>query len=228
MGFVPECDIWELAMFGSSNKPRYEAFICYRPEDGGAEARLILQSLIKKGRRVFLDVRDTNRGRVLDTSVLTYISKIPTFIVILSPHALDRTVEEGDWFRREIAHAIETKRNIIPVVLPGFTYPSQLPDDIRPLQRYMGVVYSDEFLNAMADRIVEMMVPSRSGVLLRRIVELSTVVAAATGMLSLFDWIGAFHQISQVIPPSVIRLVGVLFGAVIGYLGGRLRRTENR
>lgn len=119
----------------------YEVFISYRRESGAAEARLIQLALERHGLRVFLDVTDLGRG-YFDESLLAAIAAAPNFLVVLSPGGLERCSAPGDWLRREVAAAIASQRNIVPVLLPGFTFPADLPADIADLRRYEGVEYS--------------------------------------------------------------------------------------
>jgi len=132
----------------------YDVFISYRRESGSAEARLIRTELAQRGLRVFLDVTDLRRG-FFDDALLRCISATPSFVLVLSPHALDRCAHEDDWLRQEIVYAIRTDRNIIPVILPGFTFPPTPEACIKSLPRHQGVEYSHIFFEAMVDRIAE-------------------------------------------------------------------------
>jgi hypothetical protein len=67
---------------------------------------------------------------------------------------LDRCVHPTDWLRQEIAHAIHTHRNIIPVLARGFSFPPELPADIATLPRHQGVEYSHMYHAAMINAIV--------------------------------------------------------------------------
>lgn len=134
----------------------YDVFISYRRDKGGAEARLIRAALAERGLRVFLDVTDLSKGH-FDEALLRYIAATPSFIVILSPDALGpRIQKQEDWMRREIAHAILTGRNIVPVIFPEFEFPAQLPDDIEDLPRHQGVKYSHDFFEAVIDKILRL------------------------------------------------------------------------
>lgn len=134
----------------------YDVFISYRRDKGGAEARLIRAALAERGLRVFLDVTDLSRGH-FDEALLRCIAATPSFIVILSPDALDpRIQKQEDWMRREVAHAILTGRNIVPVMFPEFGLPAQLPDDIKDLPRHQGVKYSHDFFEAVIDKILRL------------------------------------------------------------------------
>jgi hypothetical protein len=130
-----------------------DVFISYRREGGDALALFFRGEFMRRGYSVFLDVADLKRG-YFDETLLTYIAEAPSFIVILSPHSLDRCNQEGDWLRREIAQAIKAERNIIPILMPGFEFPPDLPPDINLLPRHQAVPYSHVYFEAMIDKIL--------------------------------------------------------------------------
>jgi hypothetical protein len=132
----------------------HDVFISYRRDSGAAEARLLRQSLMARGVKVFLDVTDLRRG-YFDDELLKRISAAPNFIAVLTPGALDRCVEAQDWMRQEIAHAIRERRNIVPVIVGEFEFPSALPDDLTNLPRHQGIQYSHQYFDAMTQSIVE-------------------------------------------------------------------------
>src|SRR5208283_4719614 len=131
-------------------------FISYKRRTASAEARLIRSHLAQQGLRVFMDVTDLGSG-FFDESLLRRIVATRNFVLILAPHALDKCHEEGDWLRREIRQAIESDCNIVPVKLPGFKFPKELPEDIRALPRYQSVEYSHLFFDAMMERLLGML-----------------------------------------------------------------------
>ena len=134
---------------------KYDAFISYRRESGAAEARLIRAELREKKIRAFLDVDDLRSGH-FNVALLRRIAEAPNFIVILSPNALDRCSEKEDWLRKEIAQAVATRRNIIPIMLRGFEFPDRdsLPDELKPLPTHNGLEYSHKYFNAMIAEIL--------------------------------------------------------------------------
>ena len=136
--------------------PRYAVFISYRREGGAETARLIHEKLEKRGLKAFLDVDDMRSGH-FDERLLREIESAPHFIVILTPGCLDRCASETDWLRREIAHAIATQRNIVPIMKDGFRFPEKedLPQDIADFPRHNGVEYSHRYFSAMMDDILE-------------------------------------------------------------------------
>jgi hypothetical protein len=82
--------------------------------------------------------------------------------VVLSPGSLDQSFDEDDWLRKEIAEAIRTDRNIVPVLLPAFSFPKQLPADIDALRNYTGVDYHHNYLDGVVERILEPLADSQS------------------------------------------------------------------
>ncbi|MDD2710457.1 MAG: TIR domain-containing protein [Verrucomicrobiae bacterium] len=136
----------------------YDAFISYRRDGGTETARSIKESLEKRGLKVFLDFDELKTGR-FDESLLRVIEHSPNFIVILTKGALDRCLIGGDWVTQEIALALKTKKNIVPIFKDGFTFPSpeSLPETIKDLPHYNGLKYDDNYYNAFIDELVERM-----------------------------------------------------------------------
>jgi hypothetical protein len=141
----------------SEKGEKYDVFISYRRDGGATEARLIQAKLLQQNLRVFLDV-DSLRPGHFDEALLKYIAEAPNFVVILSPDCLDRCIqEERDWLRQEIAQAVKTTKNIVPIIMPGFRFPppEELPEDIRALVRHHGVSFSHEFFGAMIETVIK-------------------------------------------------------------------------
>jgi len=134
----------------------YDVFVSYKRGMAAAEARLIRSELTQRGLRVFMDVTDLGKG-FFDDALLQRIAQTPNFLVILSPHALDSSGDRANWVHLEAAQAIASGRNIVPVMLPGFRFAENLPEDIAALPRYQGVEYSHAFFEATIERILELM-----------------------------------------------------------------------
>lgn len=141
---------------------QYDVFFSYRREGGSEVARSVQQAL-KDEYRIFLDVDRLPSGH-FDSALLRTIETSPNFVVFLSPLGLDRCAQPDDWLRREIAHAITCKRNIVPVVLPGFAFPdpATLAEDIADVVRHDAVEYSHRYFYAMLDKLREHLVKSSS------------------------------------------------------------------
>ena len=134
------------------DKRDYDVFISYRRESGGTVAQALRANLRLRQLRVFLDVSDLKRGR-FDETLLQRIAETPNFIVILSPNSLDRCRDQGDWLRQEIVQALNTGSNIIPILMPKFEFPQDLPEEMRTLPRQQAVKYDHEYFEDMVERI---------------------------------------------------------------------------
>ncbi len=131
-----------------------QVFISYRRKGGDVTAKLICESLKRKGYNVFYDFDSIDRGR-FDSRIFTAIDNCNDFIVVLSPGALDNCQKENDWVRWEIRHALECRKNIIPVLLPGFDFPSSLPEDISEVRNYSGVPFVMAYYDGVIDAIIK-------------------------------------------------------------------------
>jgi formylglycine-generating enzyme required for sulfatase activity len=126
---------------------RFDAFISYRRETGSDLASLLKIQLENRfHKQIFLDINELQVGR-FDEELLRRIEVTANFILILSRASLDRCANKSDWLKREIMHALETGRNIIPIFTEGFTFPTDevwalLPPEMRVLPSLNGVTYS--------------------------------------------------------------------------------------
>ena len=131
-----------------------QIFISYRRSGGDVTAKLICESLKNRGYTVFFDY-DALKGGPFDKRLLSAIEGCKDFLLVLPEGGLDRCEDEEDWVRLEIAHALKHKKNIIPVMLPGFAFPKKLPDDIDAVRFYNGVRFLMDYYDAVIDKIVE-------------------------------------------------------------------------
>ena len=137
-------------------KKKYDIFISYR-RDGGAEtAKHLRDILTAKGYSVFFDT-DSLRNGTFNQELINVIRNCKDFILILSPNALDRCVNDGDWVRQEIACALESDKNIVPVMHKNFRFPEKLPDDIDNVRWKNGIAISIEFFDAMVEKLISFM-----------------------------------------------------------------------
>ncbi len=134
----------------------YDIYLSYRRESGATEARLLQSSLQARGKQSFLDATETTAVPLLDL-----VANIPNFLVILSPGALDQCGDLQDWLRAEIGQALRTGSNIIPVLLPGFAFPAQLPEDIRVLTVLRSVQYNIRSFDNMLAEVMTLTGPAQ-------------------------------------------------------------------
>jgi formylglycine-generating enzyme required for sulfatase activity len=128
-------------------------FISYRRKDI-SWALAVYQYLSGKNYDVFFDFSSIPSGD-FEQIIVSNIRARAHFVLILTPTALDRASEPGDWLRREIETALAEKRNIIPLFLEGFSFGSpsvarRLTGRLADIQRYNGLdIPSGYFLEAM-------------------------------------------------------------------------------
>ena len=117
-----------------------DVFISYRREGGLDFSGRLYEKLVANGYTVFFDLEGMNAGR-FDTQIYKKIERSDNFILILSPHSLDRCKNDDDWVRLEIEKALELKKNIVLVLMQGFEFPEDLPNSLKEIKHFQGVWY---------------------------------------------------------------------------------------
>jgi formylglycine-generating enzyme required for sulfatase activity len=117
-------------------------FISYRRKDI-SWALAVYQYLTSHEYDVFFDYTSISSGD-FEQIIASNIRARAHFILILTPTALDRCNEPGDWLRREIETAIDEKRNIIPLFFDDFSFSSpavaeKLTGKLAELGHYNGL-----------------------------------------------------------------------------------------
>lgn len=133
-------------------KPQYDIFISYR-RVGFDTANLIATTLKSKGYRVFFDVESLRSGK-FNEQLFSVIDECRDFLVVLPSGALDRCIDEDDWVRKEVCHAMASGKNIIPVMLSGFVWPQPMPSGMEELKNYQAVTASSrEYFDLAMERL---------------------------------------------------------------------------
>ncbi|CAM1301648.1 SARM1 (predicted) [Pycnogonum litorale] len=137
-----------------------DVFISYRRSNGSQLASLLKVHLQLRGFSVFIDVERLEAGK-FDNNLLQSIRQAKHFILVLTPNALDRCVEDGeckDWVHREIFTALQSQCNIIPVT-DNFQWPEseKLPNDIRNVCIFNGVPWIHHYQDACVDKLERFM-----------------------------------------------------------------------
>jgi tetratricopeptide (TPR) repeat protein len=131
-------------------------FISYR-RTNGPWALAIYQYLSHHGYDAFIDFQGIASGG-FERVILENIRARAHFLVLLTPSALEHCGDPKDWLRREIETAMESRRNVVPVMLEGFDFEapsnaSRLTGQLSALKDYNGLrVYAEYFAAAM-DRL---------------------------------------------------------------------------
>jgi len=132
-------------------------FISYR-RTNSFMARAVYQSLTAKGYDVFFDYEGINSGD-FEQIILGNLRARAHFLVILTPSALERCKNPGDWLRREIETAINEKRNIVPLFFEGFDFGSpsisrHLKGSMATLKKYNGLNVPADYFNEAIGKLV--------------------------------------------------------------------------
>ncbi len=138
----------------SQTNHKCDVFISYRRDGGDMTAMYFFQALKERGYNVFYDLEVLRAGKFND-ALLSSIQSCKDFVLILSPGALDRCNDENDWVRKEIAEALRSKKNIVPVMLKGFQFPEKLPEDIEDVRYQNGLTCTTEYFEESINRLCQ-------------------------------------------------------------------------
>lgn len=130
-------------------------FISYR-RSNIYTARAVYQLLVAQNYDVFLDYSSIDNGS-FERIILNQIAARAHFLLILTPGTLRRCVDPTDWVRREIEHAIATKRNIVPLMFDDFDFRDQanyLDGELLRLPGYNGLRIYAEYFDEGIERLV--------------------------------------------------------------------------
>lgn len=118
-------------------------------------ALAVYQSLTQRGFDVFFDYNSIQSGDY-EQIILNNIESRAHFVVLLTPSALERLSESGDWLRREIEYAIQMKRNIVPLTLEQFDWGAadeHLTGGLVPLKNYNALRVPVDYFEAAMDKL---------------------------------------------------------------------------
>lgn len=170
---------------------KYEIFISYRRNPGAESAKHLRDILVQKGYKTFFDT-DSLRNGDFNKDLLDVIENCDDFIILLTPGALDRCVNEDDWVRQELACALQHKKNVIPIISAGFTFPEELPPEIEGIRYRNGINANTEYFDAAMAKLMTFLTKKPFKVLLtRRILPIAGIAAltvlAAVGLTSVLN-----------------------------------------
>jgi TPR repeat protein len=131
-------------------------FISYRRTDE-AWAIAVFVDLTHNGYDVFIDYDGIASGN-FETAILENIKARAHFLVLLTPTALERCGDPKDWMRREIEAALDSQRNIVPLMLAGFGFgasatANQLTGKLAALKQYNGLPIPTGFFSEAMGRL---------------------------------------------------------------------------
>ena len=141
---------------GQESEKSLDVFVSYRRSNGSQLASLLKVLLQMRGFSTFIDIERLEAGK-FDCNLISSIKQAKNFILVLTPNALDRCINDTDckdWVHREIVEALKNNCNIIPVV-ENFDWPDpeSLPEDMRPVMRFNGIRWIHEYQDACVDKL---------------------------------------------------------------------------
>ena len=129
-------------------------FISYR-RTNAFHAIAIHQALSTRGYEVFIDYQNIDSG-AFGQIILNQIAARAHFLALLTPSSFKRTVDPNDWYRREIEHALDLKRNVIPLMFDQFkfeTVQEYLTGKLKAIEQYNGINIYPDFFDEAIDRL---------------------------------------------------------------------------
>ncbi|MEY9234070.1 hypothetical protein ABIF68_002517 [Bradyrhizobium japonicum] len=131
-------------------------FISYRRADE-PWALAVFGNLTHHGYDVFIDYEGIASGDFA-TVILENIKARAHFLVLLTPTALERSSDPEDWMRREIEVALDSQRNIVPLMLQDFSFGApavavQLTGKMAALKQYNGLPIPTGFFPPAMERL---------------------------------------------------------------------------
>ena len=137
---------------------KYDIFISYKRKSL-ATANNLYYRLTTKGYSTFFDLEEMRRDN-FNVQLLNYIENAKDVFVILEEGSLDACKTgnwEDDWFCKEIAHALKTKRNIIPILIGNYKMPKQelLPKELQELSLKNAPEFSFSYFDEYLTKLIE-------------------------------------------------------------------------
>ena len=137
----------------------YDIFISYKRKSLPTANNLYYR-LTQRGYSTFFDLEEMRRDN-FNIQLLSYIENAKDVFILLEEGSLDACKQDkwkDDWFCKEIEHALNAKRNIIPILINGYKMPKQdfFPKELQELSLKNALEFSfsyfDEYLNKLIER----------------------------------------------------------------------------
>jgi hypothetical protein len=138
------------------NRVEKTVFISYRRTDE-SWGLAVFQDLTQHGYDVFIDYDGIASGK-FEAIIFENIRARAHFLVLLTPTALERCGDPKDWMRREIEAALDSQRNIVPLMFTGFDFDapataSRLTGKLAALKEYNGLPIPKGYFSQAMERL---------------------------------------------------------------------------
>lgn len=144
--------------------PGKTVFLSYRRQISWALAQAVRGDLARHGFDVFMDTTGLDGGEFEQTLLAEVVGRAH-FVVLLEPGSLEGIADPDDWLRREVAAALATGRNVVPVTARGLTMPDarDLPSDIARLASFNALTIPPDYVNEALHRLRDRFLHSDPG-----------------------------------------------------------------
>ena len=137
---------------------QYDIFISYKRKSL-ATANNLYYRLTTRGYATFFDLEEMRRDN-FNVQLLNYIENAKDVFVLLEEGSLDACKQgnwEEDWFCKEIEHALNTKRNIIPILIGNYKMPKQefFPKELKELSLKNAPEFSYSYFEEYLTKLIE-------------------------------------------------------------------------
>ena len=157
---------------------KYDIFISYR-RTSYETANLVATRLKAAGYRVFFDLESMRSGK-FNEQLYDVIDNCTDFIVVLPPNALDRCVNEDDWVRLEVMHAMNRNKNIIPVMLNGFVWPKPMPKGMEDLCNFQALTASSvEYFDLAMEKLQKRYLQSKRHLPIKKLIKYASILLSS-------------------------------------------------
>jgi len=169
----------------SRKSKKFEIFISYRRKGGYDTAKLIYDRLRLDGYSVSFDI-DTLVNGNFDVELEHRVNDCKDFLLVLSSGIFDRFFEsnteyepDNDWVRREIACALKTKKNIVPLAMEGFVFPKSLPSEVNDIKNKNAIDLYPKYFEAAYEKLKSFLISKPSWVVKHK----KKIIAGISAML---------------------------------------------
>jgi len=140
-----------------SKPKKFEIFISYRRKGGYDTAKLLYDRLRMDGYSVSFDIDTLEKGD-FDNELKQRIYDCKDFLLVLNPGIFDKFFDpesdpKDDWVRQEMVCALESNKNVVPLVLDGFVYPKSLPEDVKNITKKNGIDLNPKHFEGAYERM---------------------------------------------------------------------------
>jgi len=148
---------------------KFEIFISYRRKGGYDTAKLLYDRLRMDGYSVSFDIDTLEKGD-FDDELKKRVYDCKDFLLVLNPGVFDRFFDpdsdpKDDWVRQEIVCALEKGKeiNIVPLILDGFSYPKNLPEDVKNITKKNAINLEQKHFESEYARMKQKFLVSKPG-----------------------------------------------------------------